>query len=33
MDEVPEANLEQSPITVKDNEKNIYNFEEKNDEK
>ena len=33
MDEVPEANLEQSPITVKDNEKNIYNFEEKNVEK
>ncbi len=33
MDEVPEANLEQSPITIKDNEKNIYNFEEKNVEK
>ena len=30
MDEVPEANVEQSPITIKDNEKNIYNFDEDN---
>ena len=26
----PKVNLEQSPITVKDKEKNIYTFEEKN---
>ena len=30
MDEVPEANVEQSPATIKDNEKNIYNFDEEN---
>ena len=30
MDEVPEANVEQSPVTIKDNEKNIYNFDEDN---
>ena len=34
MFEVPEANIEQSPITIKDNNMNIYNFEcnSKNDD-
>jgi hypothetical protein len=33
MDEVPEANLEQSPFTIKDNKKNIYNFNDVNGKK